>query len=202
MIELVSGVLRDKGATSCLVDCHGVGLGISISLNTFQDIDHLQHGDTVSLFTYLHVREDAMQLFGFSTVDEKEMFQLLIAVSGVGPKLAIAILSGGPSGDLKASIGREDVAMLTRIPGVGKKTAQRLILELKEKIKTADGFEYTDVASTGNAALHGKVNEALLAMISLGYKQQDAKRAIDKVLSNTPGDPSLEEIIKLALKEM
>ena len=144
MIELVSGILRDKGATSCLVDCHGVGLGVSISLNTFQDIDHLQQWRYgVAVYISARIREDAMQLFGFSSADEKEMFQLLISVSGVGPKLALAILSGGPSGDLKASIGREDVAMLTRIPGVGKKTAQRLILELKEKIKTAEGFEYT-----------------------------------------------------------
>jgi Holliday junction DNA helicase RuvA len=202
MIERILGNLTEKSPTFCVVDCHGVGLGLHISLNTFQKLEKFPENTMVSLYAYLHVREDVLQLYGFFDVAEREMFQLLISISGVGPRLAIAVLSGSTAEELRSAIVREDVAMLTRIPGVGKKTAQRLVLELKEKIQKRGDIERLVAISSISQQVREKVNEAMLALVSLGYKQQEAQAAIDKVLKRSDSDLSLEEIIKQAFKEM
>lgn len=202
MIERIRGNLTEKSPTFCVVDCHGVGLGLHISLNTFQRLEKFPENTVVSLYAYLHVREDVLQLYGFADVAEREMFRLLISISGVGPRLAIAVLSGSTSEELRGAIVREDVAMLTRIPGVGKKTAQRLVLELKEKIQKRGDIEKLVAISAVSPQEREKVNEAILALVSLGFKQQEAQTAINKVIKRSDRDLTLEEIIKQAFKEM
>ncbi len=202
MIERISGKIIEKTPTFCVLDCHGLGMGLHISLTTFQYLERFDSAEAVQLFCYLHVREDALQLFGFASAQEKALFQLLISVSGVGPKLAIAILSGSSSEELQSAIVREDVAALTRIPGVGKKTAQRVILELKEKISRRAEAEKMAALLPGGLQAHQKMNEALLALTELGYKPRDAQAALDKVIKRAGGDISLEELVVAALKEI
>lgn len=202
MIERIRGNLTEKSPTFCVIDCHGVGLGLHISLNTFQRLEKFSENTLVSLYAYLHVREDVLQLYGFADAAEREVFRLLISISGVGPRLAIAVLSGSTTEELRGAIIREDVAMLTRIPGVGKKTAQRLVLELKEKIQKRGDIEKLAAISAVSPQEREKVNEAILALVSLGFKQQEAQIAIDKVIKRSGRDLTIEEIIKQAFKEM
>lgn len=202
MIERIRGNLTEKSPTFCVIDCHGVGLGLHISLNTFQRLEKFSENTLVSLYAYLHVREDVLQLYGFADAAEREVFRLLISISGVGPRLAIAVLSGSTTEELRGAIIREDVAMLTRIPGVGKKTAQRLVLELKEKIQKRGDIEKLAAISAVSPQEREKVNEAILALVSLGFKQQEAQAAIDKVIKRSGRDLTIEEIIKQAFKEM
>ncbi|RMF56725.1 MAG: Holliday junction branch migration protein RuvA [Calditrichaeota bacterium] len=202
MIERISGRVIEKNPTFCIIENSGLGIGVFISLNTFQKIEQHSSQENVTLYTYLHVREDALQLYGFGDEAEKRMFQLLISISGVGPRLAIAILSGSTPAELEAAIAREDVGMLTRIPGVGKKTAQRLILELKEKIQEQTQIDQITSAVSVPAAHQTKVTEAVLALVALGYKQPDAQKAINKAVARLGADASLEVLIKEALKEV
>ncbi|MGH1363069.1 MAG: Holliday junction branch migration protein RuvA [Calditrichia bacterium] len=202
MIERISGQIIEKTPSFCVLDCHGLGVGVHISLNSFQIIE--RGGDAVQLFTHLHVREDILQLYGFADLAEREIFRLLITISGVGPKLALAILSGGNSDDLRNAIANENVAMLTRIPGVGKKTAQRLILELKEKIYTQGATELLGKTGTASgqpvAAPGGIAYEALQALLALGFKDADARRKVDAVIKAAPEELTLQELVKRALK--
>ncbi len=202
MIDRISGKLIEKTPTYCVVDCQGVGYGLHISLNTFQQLEKYPENAFVPMYTYLHVREDALQLFGFYEVAERVMFQMLISISGIGPRIAIAVLSGSSPAELRAAIAREDVGMLTRIPGVGRKTAQRLILELKEKIQKQKDIEQLAAISVVSQEQRSKVNEAILALTSLGYKQQEAQAAVDKVVRRLGDEISLEEMIKEAFKEV
>ena len=202
MIEQVSGNILQKSPTFCVLDCHGIGVGLHISLNTFQ---FLEHSETtlVQLHAYLHVREDALQLFGFADPAEKQLFQLLISITGVGPKLAVSILSGYTPETLRDAITREDVGMLTRIPGVGKKTAQRLILELKEKInKQSQARQFAALIQDGAPSVSQHINEAILALTELGYKSKDAQEAVEQVIKSADGAISLEEIVVSALKKL
>ncbi|MCB9070129.1 MAG: Holliday junction branch migration protein RuvA [Calditrichia bacterium] len=202
MIERISGNIIEKAPTFCIVDCHGMGIGLHISLNTFQYLERSDASQPVQLLTYLHVREDVLQLYGFSEMSEKKLFQMLISISGVGPKLAIAILSGSSTADLTQAIAMEDVAMLTRIPGVGKKTAQRLVLELKEKIgKQAEVQKIAAMAQAADSPQR-HINEAIMALSELGYKPRDAQVAIEKVVKRAGKTLSLEEIVVNALREL
>lgn len=202
MIERISGKIIEKSPTFCVLDCHGLGIGLQISLNTFQYLERTIDVETVHLHSYLHVREDALKLYGFASVAEKQLFQLLISISGVGPKLAISILSGSSTDDLRAAITNEDVGRLTRIPGVGKKTAQRVILELKEKINKQSAVEKIAALIPGAPQQYQKVNEAMLALMELGYKQQNARQAVEKILKQGADNLSLEELVVSALKEL
>ncbi len=202
MIELISGKIIEKNPTFCVVENNGVGIGVYISLNTFQSLENVSSREPVKLHTYLHVREDVLQLYGFANIAEKKMFQMLISISGVGPRLALAVLSGSTPPELEAAIAREDVEMLTRIPGVGKKTAQRLILELKEKIHQQTRMKDLAAGVPVPPSQQGKVNEALLALMALGYKQPEARKAIDRVVKQSGADISLEEMVRLALKNV
>ncbi len=202
MIERISGKIIEKSPTFCVLDCHGVGVGLHISLNTFQYLEGADGAEPVLLHSYLHVREDALKLYGFATVAEKQLFQLLLSISGVGPKLAIAILSGSSADELRAAIIHEDVARLTRIPGVGKKTAQRVILELKEKINKQSAVEKIAALIPGAPRQHQKINEAMQALMELGYKQHNARQAVEKILKHGDDNLSLEELVVSALKEL
>lgn len=198
MIDSVRGLLFKKTPTYCVVNCSGIGIGIFISINTYQHLG--DEGSEIFLLTYLHVREDALLLYGFSEETERDMFRKLISVSGIGPRLAMTILSGLSVMDLQRAISSEDVDVLTRVPGIGKKTAQRVILELKEKI--AIKMPYTDSAFMAlTPHERDKINEALLALVTLGYRQSEAKGAIERVLKKAGHEISIENLIKLALQE-
>lgn len=194
MIASLTGILRIKLPTEVLIDVNGVGYSIGIPFSTFEKLG--EPNTTVTLLTHLQVREDALQLYGFLTEDERFIFRLLISVSGIGPKIAQGILSGISVKDLRDHIVRGNAAALTAIPGIGKKTADRLILELREKVSRTDG-------STGIAprASDDRRTQALMALTSLGYSKIVAEKALHRVFSDSSGsDLTLEEIIKRALR--
>ncbi|MEJ2636400.1 MAG: Holliday junction branch migration protein RuvA [Calditrichia bacterium] len=200
MIEQIRGQLIQTSPTFCVVDCHGIGLGLFISVNTFRN---LGEGDgPVKLLTHLHVREDLMQLYGFSDSAEREMFRQLINVSGIGPRLALTVLSGLTASELARAIATEDLSQLTKIPGIGKKTAQRLVLELKEKVRFKASLEQSADLVSPSTEHRDKIEEAILALITLGYRQVDAKKAVENIVQHSSADQPLDEIIKSALKEI
>jgi holliday junction DNA helicase RuvA len=197
MIATLTGILKFKSPTEILVEVHGIGYTISIPLSTYEKLGDL--GSSVSLLTHFHVREDAMLLFGFSTEEERRLFKLLISVSGIGPKIAQSTLSGMNVEELKSHIVDGNVNALMAIPGVGRKTAERLIVELRDKAgKTLTESEPISVIGMATAAMR---IEALQALTSLGYNQQIAEKAIRLVVKEAEGSTiSLEELIKRALR--
>jgi Holliday junction DNA helicase RuvA len=197
MIATLTGILKFKSPTEILVEVHGIGYTISIPLSTYEKLGDL--GSSVSLLTHFHVREDAMLLFGFSTEEERRLFKLLISVSGIGPKIAQSTLSGMNVEELKSHIVGGNVNALMAIPGVGRKTAERLIVELRDKAgKTLAESEPISVIGMATAAMR---IEALQALTSLGYNQQIAEKAIRLVVKEAEGSTiSLEELIKRALR--
>ena len=196
MIAQLEGVLSEKTSTRIIVDVNGVGYDLLIPISTFDKLREV--GSKTKLLTYLHVREDTLQLFGFSTLKEKGMFTHLISVSGIGPKLALGILSGRTVEDLTRSIVNSDVANLTQLSGVGKKTAQRIVLELRDKLAKKMTASQLAIAS-GEPSANGKLEEATLALVSLGHNRSTAENALLKVLGAEP-DLALDELIKRALQ--
>ena len=191
MIGFLSGKIISSKPTLLLLDVNGVGYDISISINTFEKI---AEKETVNLFIYTNMKEDSISLYGFYNESEKEMFKLLISISGIGPKLALGLLSGIETTNLKDAIEIGDVPRIVAIPGIGRKTAERLILELKSKVG--------DVIADGEQTVHrGLKQEAVAALTTLGYNHATAEKAIREVLS-TNNNHSLEEIIKNALGEL
>ena len=198
MIAFLRGRVLEKQPNRVLVDVNGVGYEVIVPLSTFYDIG--DEGADVSLRVHTHVREDALQLYGFLTLLERQVFERLIAVSGIGPKLAIAVLSGLETRDLVVAVQRGDVARLTGIPGVGKKTAERIVLELKEKLTHIAVPAAADVKPQAADAdrLRG---DLLSALQNLGYHRTDAERAIDAVLEQS-ADRTLESALKDALRRL
>jgi Holliday junction DNA helicase RuvA len=197
MIASLSGVLVSKSPNAIVVDVHGVGYQIFIPLSTYYRLPELN--EPVTLQTYTHVREEALQLYGFLTPEEKSVFLLLLGVAGIGPKLAVNILSGLPLPEFVAAVLQGNEAKLNSIPGVGQKTAARLALELKGKIGEVAGVG----AAAGEPARRedlGKMDDAVSALVNLGYKTPQAKEAVKKVLSGNNGDVSVELLIKNALR--
>ncbi|MBN1958759.1 MAG: Holliday junction branch migration protein RuvA [Desulfuromonadales bacterium] len=197
MIAMLTGEIAHRSPEQIVVDVSGVGYRLQIPLSTFYT---LPESGPVKLQVYTHVKEDAIQLFGFSCTAERDLFTLLISVSGVGPKLAITILSHMPVDELAQALSQGDIPRLTTIPGIGKKSAERLVLELQDK---ATQYAVAAALSPGTAA--GQVvgaedhhQDALSALVNLGYKEALAKRAL-KNLAPAPG-ASLEEILKAALQ--
>jgi holliday junction DNA helicase RuvA len=197
MIARVSGILIQKTVTHCVVDVHGAGFRIIVPLSTFYELP--EEGQTVILHVHTHVREDAINLYGFLTHEEREVFQLMISVSGIGPKLAINILSGIAAGDLLNAITSDDLKRLTGIPGVGKKTAERMILELKDKVARIVG-EPVMAGAAGRKAGDQLKDDALSALVNLGYKGSMVKDVVDRILRETPEAPSLDYLLKQALR--
>jgi Holliday junction DNA helicase RuvA len=197
MIAFLNGTLKSKNPTEILIEVHGIGYSVHIPLSTFEKLGEI--GSSVSLFTHFHVREDALLLFGFFTEEERRLFKLLISVSGIGPKTAQSILSGMNVEELKSHIVGGDANALTALPGVGRKTAERLIVELRDKAgKTLPEAEARSPFDIGTAAVRA---EALQALTSLGYNQQIAEKTIRLVLKENEGELlSLEELIKRALR--
>ena len=195
MIARLSGTLLDKAADTVIVDVSGVGYLVHLSLQSMARLP--PEGARVELRTHTHVREDALQLYGFAGEDEERLFHLLIGVSGVGPRLALNVLSGMAAAELAEAIMRGEIARLTRIPGVGKKTAERLVLELKDKLKTA-GIALRPAAA---AAIQLSGGGALIsALVNLGYKPAAAERTADAVRRTLGVTAPVEDQLREALR--
>ena len=193
MIAQVHGRLLRKGPQEAVVDVGGVGYRITIPLSTFYRIG--EPGEEVTLLTHTHVREDALALFGFLTGAEQALFERLIEVSGVGPKLAVSILSGIEAPDLVAALRASDVVRLTRIPGVGKKTAERLVLELKDKVQ---GLAATEEPAPAAASGGGTKDDLVSALLHLGYSRPEAERGVDRALKE--GEGRFEDLLRRTLR--
>lgn len=193
MITHIQGRLIEKNPTDVVIDCNGVGYFINISLNTFSNIPT---SENVKLFTHLQVREDAHVLYGFSSIIEREIFRLLISVSGVGASIARTMLSSLNPEQVKEAIATNDIVTIQSVKGIGSKTAQRVVLDLKDKILKVYGLDdFSTVSSNTNK------NEALSALETLGFARKQAERVCDKIYAQNP-NASVETMIKLALKNL
>ncbi len=195
MIYSLRGNLIYTDATSIVIECAGVGYHCTASVNTLSDMP--KKNNEVFVYTYMAVREDAVDLFGFSTVDELDMFRLLISVNGVGPKAAISILSQFKPADISICVASGDSKSLTRAAGIGSKTAQRIVLELKDKV-AAGAVDGSTTASAAAVAEAPNSSEAVSALVALGYSLSEASVAVGKLDKNAP----VEQIIKEALKQL
>lgn len=196
MIYNVKGTLTYTDTNFAVVECGGVGFKCFVSLTTLKDLTSI--GSEVNLFTHLSVREDAMDLFGFSTNAELDAFKLLITVNGIGPKAAMAILSVLPPDRLSVAISSGDVKAIQMAQGVGKKTAERVVLELKDKVVGIGGVSKSEVEGIQSVAASSDASEAVAVLVSLGFNQSDAATvvgAMDKSLS-------VDEMIRKGLKEL
>lgn len=197
MIARLNGILIQKSVSHCVVDVHGAGYRVVVPLSTFYELP--EAGSPVVLQIHTHVREDAISLYGFHSEEERGVFELMISVSGIGPKLAVNILSGISAGEWIRAIAMEDVKRLTGIPGVGRKTAERMILELKDKAVKLGSAE----APAGEMAFRTgeQVKEdALSALVNLGYKGAMAKDVVEGIIKEAAGPLSLDETLKKALR--
>lgn len=197
MIDYIRGKLINKLPTYIMIDVNGVGYGLHIPLSTYDKLGEVE--STQELFTYLYVRDDAMRLYGFATKDEKELFELLLSVTGVGPRMALGILSTLSVDEFRQAMNTEDISSLMTIPGIGKKTGERLLLELRDKT----GVSITEpVAGEMTRVVRDSTRDGMSALMSLGCKPQEAAKAIRAAMKNFPEECSLEELIREALKHL
>src|ERR1044072_493920 len=200
MIAFLNGTLASALPTQAIVDVRGVGYEVFIPLSSYDKLPAA--GQPVQILTHLHVREDAHVLYGFMTGAERDLFRLLVNhVSGIGPKLALAVLSGMSVNQFKNAVIGSDVASLSKISGLGKKTAERIVLELKDKVGVAAAWEAAS-ASHAPTPEETQANEAVLALIALGYKQVEAHKTVRELQEKHPEVKSAEELVKFALKRM
>jgi len=200
MITFVEGILEEVLPNTVVVNAGGIGYQILIPLSSYNKLPSI--GARVRMLTHHHVREDAQVLYGFSSTEERDLFRLLIAhVSGVGPKLALAFLSGMSIDQFKGAVVTSDITAISKISGVGKKTAERVVLELKDKLGVASEWE---AASRENAptGIDRHLHDAVLALISLGYKQVDAHKAVKAVLTRISAKSSAEDVLRESLKHL
>ncbi len=184
MIASLKGIINSRKPDKVIIEVNGIGYHVSIPLCSLSSIP--ETGEQVFLHTYTHVREDALQLYGFLSEQEKETFIMLIGITGIGPKLALAILSGMPAQRFLEAVHNEDLSLLTAIPGLGRKTASRLILELRGKLLP------------GDSAQDPVAGDAISALVNLGYKRPASEKAVDNAMS--AGASSIEDIVKESLK--
>ena len=204
MIAHLSGTIFAKHATSVILDVGGVGYEVTIPVSTFYDME--EPGSQLQLRIYTHVREDALQLFGFRTTRERELFTLLISVSGIGPKSGIAMLSGMSADEIIAAIRTNNLARLTSIPGVGRKTAERVVIELRDKMAALSSPALEEqLAATGGAtaALSEDAlrEDALSALLNLGYQRAAAEKAVTQAVTEG-GDISVELLLRRSLRHL
>lgn len=195
MIALLSGQIAYKSIDHIILDVGGVGYRLLIPLSSYYS---LPEQGPVRLFVHTHVREDAIHLFGFLTLEEKELFLLLISISGIGPKLALNILSHMPADGLRSALASGDVKRLSSLPGIGKKTAERLVLELQDKIGRVTAAPHGAPPATTSSATNGLFEDALSALVNLGYKEAQARKVLEAI-ECPPGVP-LEQVLKGALR--
>jgi Holliday junction DNA helicase RuvA len=199
MITFLDGKLISALPTQAIVDVSGIGYEVFIPLSSYDKLPTV--GQPIRILTHLAVREDAHVLYGFMTAPERDLFRLLVNnVSGIGPKLALAVLSGMSVNNFKAAVVNSDVVLLSKISGLGKKTAERIILELKDKLGVAAAWEAASAIHAPTPEQE-QANEAVLALIALGYKQVEAHKAV-RDLQEKGEAKSAEELVKLALKRM
>jgi Holliday junction DNA helicase RuvA len=204
MIAHLSGTLLAKHATSVIVDVGGVGYEVTIPVTTFYDLG--EPNSAVRLRIYTHVREDALQLFGFRTERERELFTLLISVSGIGPKSAVAMLSGMSADEIVTAIRTNNYARLTSIPGVGRKTAERMVIELRDKMAALSSPALEEEIASGAAAATAQSEDALredtlAALLQLGFPRPAAEKAITGAMQEG-GDLSVETLLRRSLRQL
>lgn len=202
MIAALTGRLLSKAPTRVTLDCHGVGYDVFIPLSTFYALPDLNEPASLSIHT--HLREDAIQLYGFLTRSEKEAFLLLTGVSGIGPRLALSVLSTLSVRDLVSAIQTGDVDKLATVPGIGKKSAGRMALELKDKIGRVEQLVSVVMpSSAGDQSFNGQLHEdALSALVNLGYRTADVKDVLKRITRSSSKPLSLESLIRDALKDL
>ena len=193
MIAYIHGTIAEKSPTRIVVDVNGLGYEIHIPVSTYEKLPAA--GERIRLLTYLHVREDILQLYGFGSEEQRALFLELISISGIGPRTALGVLSKVSVSDFTAAVLNENFSLLTQIPGIGKKTAQRLVMELKDKLQR--GVE--PITSSSWQSLN-VAEEAVLALVSLGYRQIEAQKLVNQVLAAEKQVPSVESLIKKALQ--
>jgi holliday junction DNA helicase ruvA len=194
MITQLQGKLVEKNPTNVVIDCHGVGYFVNISLNTYAA---LPEGEAIKLYTYLQIKEDAHTLYGFLTKAEREVFVLLISVSGVGAGTARTMLSSLTAAQVRNAIVNGEVATIQSVKGIGAKTAQRVVLDLKDKM-----LKLQDFADAPISAVSTHKEEALAALEVLGFVRKQAEKVVDKIVQVAPESLSVEDIIKQALKSL
>jgi Holliday junction DNA helicase RuvA len=199
MIAYLSGKLLEKEANLIIVDVGGVGYEVIIPLSTFYDLGEI--GEEVSLRIYTHVREDVFQLFGFKTVRERELFLLLISVSGIGPKSAITALSGMSADEIIGAIRQNNLARLNSIPGVGKKTAERLVIELRDKIGKLSAVSAEEMRAEGIPQTSGDevYDDAISALVNLGYQRNAAEKALKQAMQEGT-EMSVQKLLRRSLQ--
>jgi Holliday junction DNA helicase RuvA len=195
MISRLTGILAAKRAPQILIDCNGVGYEADVSMTTYYQLPEV--GEQVSIWTHLLVKEDSHSLIGFTGEAERKLFRQLIRINGVGPKMALTILSGTDNQQFALCIANNDVAMLTRLPGVGKKTAERLIIEMRDKVEALLGDMPAQQVSPGG---HSIVSEAIEALHALGYKPADVEKMISHAQQQGEAHSSASQLIKKALQ--
>ncbi len=200
MIGFLKGTLEAVYADRILIDVNGIGFNVNMPLSQIEGLDGM--GSYVKIYTYMSVREDAMQLFGFTTSDSLDLFRLLIQVNGIGPKGALALLSAMSTDDLRFAIMSGDTKTISKAPGIGSKTAQRLIIDLKDKVSVRDMLDSYSVnkISAPSEEMSSARAEAIEALTALGYSSTDAMRAVRE--SSADKDADTETIIKLAFKQL
>jgi Holliday junction DNA helicase RuvA len=199
MIAFLTGRLAFKAPTHLTLDVQGVGYEVHIPLSTYYALPNLDEVTALNIHT--HLREDAIQLFGFLSLSEKELFLLLTTVSGIGPKLALSALSSLPVTELVRAVQAEDIDKLSTVPGIGKKSASRIALELKDKVSKIQPAT-AQVPGSEGAGLDGPFEDALSALVNLGYRPQDAKDALRRVSKGATGPVVLKNLIREGLKEL
>jgi Holliday junction DNA helicase RuvA len=196
MLSYIEGLLTEKNPTQITIDINGIGFSINIPISSYDKLSNT--GSKVKLLTYLYVREDALTLYGFVTFQERELFELLLSISGIGPRTAIGILSGISVDEFREYILNKNYNALTLIPGIGKKTAERLVLELYDKISRTD-YTRTSPSQIIDQSIEIK-NQAIQALCSLGFTRAIAEKSISTAILNVSDKLPLEELIKQALK--
>jgi Holliday junction DNA helicase RuvA len=200
MIGRLKGILAAKRAPQILVDCSGVGYEADVSMTTYYQLP--EPGEAISIWTHLVVKEDSHSLIGFTTERERKLFRQLIRVNGVGPKMALTILSGINDQEFAQCVLQDDIVTLTRLPGVGKKTAERLIIEMRDKVEDLMGGASLDTETGTETAAAGRSskNEAIEALQALGYKAADAEKMVRQAESGTNQDMNAAALIRKALQ--
>ncbi|MGP8154921.1 MAG: Holliday junction branch migration protein RuvA [Smithella sp.] len=198
MIALISGKIVYKGISHVIVDVQGVGYRVFIPLTTFYELP--ETGQIITLHVHTNVKQDAINLFGFYTIQERDLFQLMISVSGIGPKMSMNILSGISAQELLGAISGGNVGKLIKIPGVGKKMAERLVLELKEKVVKKMMMEESPGAGVQNRPDDIIAEDVLSALVNLGYKNNIAKDALDRAIRSSDGEMVMDKLLKETLK--
>ena len=203
MISFIRGLVADTTENAVILENNGIGYEIFMTGSSIEQVSRID--GEVKIHIYFQVREDAMQLYGFLSKDDLEIFRLLLNVNGIGPKAALGVLAGLTADELRFAVLSDDIKTISKAPGIGKKTAQKLILELKDKLKLEDAFEKKlaheqEAASVSGFLIHDGRQEAAEALIALGYSSTDAMKAVRKVTDVSPDD--VEALLKAALKQL